>query len=170
MVTLLPRQRMQRSGEVCHSVFCPLRLCFAPERRGYFDQHLILPGLPSPRCHHSTHLEPHHIPPHTVIVSSGRAAGAAGRAAQPGRPRTTSFCRGGRCRPGRCAGPDTARRAGCRWNSGWYQVHSTSCYRNGGKIPRLASTARAVSSSAGRLSAAQRRAAGLSCAVQWTSA
>ena len=33
----------------------------------------------------------------------------------------------------------------------------------------LASTARAVSSSAGRFSAAQRRAAGLSCAVQWAS-
>ena len=82
MVTLLPRQRMQRCGEVCHSVFALSVFASRLRGRGCFDQHLILPARrhPLPPLHT---LEPHHIRPTHQIVFLRQGVGAAGRAAQP---------------------------------------------------------------------------------------
>lgn len=81
MVTLLPRQRMQRCGEVCHSVFALSVFASRLRGRGCFDQHLILPACrhPLPPLHT---LEPHHIRPTHQIVFLRQGVGAAGRAAQ----------------------------------------------------------------------------------------
>ena len=81
MVTLLPRQRMQRCREVCHSVFALSVFASRLRGRGCFDQHFILPARrrPLPPLHT---LEPHHIRPTHQIVFLRQGVGAAGRAAQ----------------------------------------------------------------------------------------
>ena len=170
MVTLLPRQRMQRSGEVCHSVFALSVFASRLRGRGRFDQHLILPACrhPLPPLHA---FEPHHIRPAHQIVFFRQGVGAAGRAAQPRvehAPPVFSVTGVAAQVDAQSLIPPGGQDAG--GIAGGIKVHFHQLYRNGGKIPALASTARAVSSSAGRLSAAQRKAAGLSCAVQWASA
>ena len=81
MVTLLPRQRMQRCGEVCHSVFALSVFASRLRGRGCFDQHFILPARrhPLPPLHT---FEPHHIRPTHQIIFLRQGVGAAGRAAQ----------------------------------------------------------------------------------------
>lgn len=135
MVTLLPRQRMQRCGEVCHSVFA--LSVFAPRLRGRgcFDQHLILPACchPLPPLHT---LEPHYIRPTHQIVFLRQGVGAAGRAAQAWVEHAPPvFAVTGVAAQVDAQGliPPGGQDAG--GIAGGIKVHFHQLYRNGGKDP-----------------------------------
>ena len=135
MVTLLPRQRMQRCGEVCHSVFALSVFASRLRGRGCFDQHFILPARrhPLPPLHT---FEPHHIRPTHQIVFLRQGVGAAGRAAQPRVEHAPPvFAVAGVAAQVDTQGliPPGGQDAG--GIAGGIEVHFHQLYRNGGKDP-----------------------------------
>ena len=171
MVTLLPRQRMQRCGEVCHSVFALSVFASRLRGRGCFDQHLILPARrhPLPPLHA---FEPHHVRPTHQIVFLRQGVGAAGRAAQPRVEHAPPvFAVAGVAAQVDAQGliPPGGQDAG--GIAGGIKVHFHQLYRNGGKDPPPCQHGPSRQLQCGQVLCRPAQGGRLVlCAVQWTSA